>query len=141
MSFLQSFWTPDNIAGVTPTTNLYGQTITFSGNLEITEAYAAGNTAEAYILFLDSSSSYFDVGGATLDVTSLSGGSFSLEATVPASGLNIVQVGFRNMGIEGTAGEMTVSNLSVTAVPEPTTTALLGGLVVLGVVLMRRRKR
>ena len=55
VSFQQNFWTPDNNAGVTPTTDLYGQTVTFSGTVTVTEAYAPGNSAIAFIQVLDGS--------------------------------------------------------------------------------------
>lgn len=42
---------------------------------------------------------------------------FSLTTTVPASGLNNVTVGFRNTGVEGTPGEIRVSNLAFTVAP------------------------
>lgn len=141
MNFQANLWTPDNNAGVTPTVDLYGQTVTFSGNAVVTEAYAAGNTAEAFIQFLDQG--YAQTFIETVDVTGLaSGGAFEISALVPSgAALNIVQVGFINSGIEGTAGEMTVSNLSVTAVPEPSLMAAAAGLAGLGVVFMRRRLR
>jgi hypothetical protein len=141
MNFQANLWTPDNNAGVTPTVDLYGQTVTFSGNAVVTEAYAAGNTAEAFIQFLDQG--YAQTFIETVDVTGLpSGGAFEVSALVPSgAALNIVQVGFINSGIEGTAGEMTVSNLSVTAVPEPSLMAAVAGLAGLGVVFMRRRLR
>jgi len=121
MSFQQNFWTPDNNAAVTPTVDLYNQTITFSGTVNVTEAFAAGNTSVAFIQFLDQS--YNSTAFVTADVST--SGSFSFNAVAPASGLNIIQVGFRNSGIEGTAGEIEISNLSTTAVPEPATFSLL----------------
>ena len=132
MTVQQNFWTPDNNATVTPTVDLYGQTITFSGTALVTEAYAAGNTGEVFIQFLDQS--WNSVAYVAADITTLGpSGAFSLDAVTPANGLNIIQVGFRNSGIEGTAGQMTVSNLSVDAIPEPATMGLMGifgGLVV-----------
>jgi hypothetical protein len=140
MSFQQNFWTPDNNAGVGATVDLYGQTITFSGNAQVTETYAPGNTGLVFIQFLDQS--YNSVAFVTADVSTLdASGAFSLEAVTPASGLNIIQIGFRNSGIEGTAGQMTISNLSLTAVPEPSTYALGFGVLALGVVLLRRRRK
>jgi hypothetical protein len=140
MSFQQNFWTPDNNAGETPTVDLYGQTITFTGNAQVTEAYAPGNTGLVFIQFLDQS--FNSVAFVNVDVSTLdASGAFSLEAVAPASGLNTIQIGFRNSGIEGTAGQMTISNLSLTAVPEPSTYALGFGVLALGVVLLRRRRK
>ncbi|WP_372794109.1 hypothetical protein [Pontiella sp.] len=136
MSFQQNFWTPDNNAGVTPTTDLYNQTLTFSGNVLVLEPYAAGNTGVAFIQFLDQS--YNSTAFVTADVTT--SGAFSFDAVVPASGLNIIQVGFRNSGIEGTAGEIAISDLSVTAIPEPSTMAFVG-LFGGALLLIRRRTR
>jgi hypothetical protein len=134
MSFQQNFWTPDNNAGVTPTVDLYDQLITFSGTIEVTEAFAAGNTSVAFIQFLDQG--YGATAFVTNDVTS--SGAFSIQALAPSSGLNIIQVGFRNSGIEGTAGEITISDLSVTAIPEPATFAFMG--IFGGAVLFIRRR-
>lgn len=137
MSFQQNFWTPDNNAGVTPTTDLYDQTITFSGTVNVTEAFAGGNTSVAFIQFLDQS--YNSTAFVTADVTS--SGNFSIDALAPSAGaLNIIQVGFRNSGIEGTAGEIEVSNLSVTAIPEPSTIAFVG-LFGGAMLFIRRRTR
>lgn len=141
MNFQANLWTPDNSDGVTPTVDLYGQTVTFSGNAEVSEAYADGNSGEAFLQFLDQG--YAQTFIETVDITDLgSGGAFEISALVPSdAALNIVQVGFINSGVEGTAGEMTVSNLSVTAVPEPSLMAAVAGLAGLGVVFVRRRLR
>lgn len=134
MTIQQNFWTPDNNAAVTPTTDLYGQTITFSGTALVTEAYAAGNTGQVFIQFLDQG--WNAVAYVAADVSTLGpSGAFSINAVAPAGGLNIIQVGFRNSGIEGTAGQMTVSNLSV--VPEPATIGLFA-ISGIGILLMRR---
>ena len=136
MTIQQNFWTPDNNAGV-PGMDLYNQTLTFSGIAQVTEAYAAGNLGEVFIQFLDQN---FDaVGYFPADVSLLGpSGEFSVSAATPAGGLNIIQVGFRHTGIEGTAGEMTVSNLSL--VPEPSTYALIVGMALGLLVWFRRRK-
>ncbi len=111
----------------------------------ISEAYAAGNTGEVFIQFLDKG--YSPTFLQSVDLTSLSSdGAFSLSAMIPSDAdLNIVQVGFRNSGIEGTLGEMTVSNLSVVrdeglaVIPEPSALGLLVGLC--GLALAARRRR
>jgi hypothetical protein len=140
MTFQQNFWTPDNNAGVGTTVDLYGQTVTFSGIAQVTEAYASGNGGIAFIQFLDTT--YNATFIESVDVSTLGpSGAFSLSVLAPDNGLNIIQVGFRNSGIEGTAGEMTISNLSVTAVPEPSVYALAASLLALGVVMLRRRRR
>ena len=140
VSFQQNFWTPNNNAGVTPTTDLYGQTVTFSGTVSVTEGYAPGNSAIAFIQVLDAS--YGAAVFESVDVLNLSGGTFSIQATVPSAPalMNIVQVGFRNSGTVSTAGEIMISNLSVTAVPEPSTYALILGVIGLAVVWKRRHR-
>jgi hypothetical protein len=139
MSFQQNFWTPDNNAGVTPTSNLYDQIVTFTGNAQVTQAYASGNQGEAFIQFLDFN--YNAVAYVAVDVSTLGpSGAFSLSAATPMDGLNIIQIGFRNSGIEGTSGQMTISNLSFTssAIPEPGSLLLLG-LGSCGLLIRRRR--
>lgn len=138
MSFQQNFWTPNNNAGVPAGADLYGMSITFSGIAQVTEAYAPGNLGEVFIQFLDFG--YNSTLYQALDVSSLpASGEFSITVLVPNDGLNIVQVGFRNTGIEGTAGQMTISNLDFVAIPEPSTYALAFGLLALGFAAWRRR--
>ncbi len=135
MTIQQNFWTPDNTESL-PGVDLYGQTLTFSGTALVTEPYAPGNLGEIFIQFLDQS--WNAIGYFPTDVSALGpSGAFSITATVPDSGLNIVQVGFRNSGIEGTAGEMTVSGLVL--VPEPGSFGLLA-LGALGISMVRRRR-
>jgi hypothetical protein len=140
MTIQQNFWTPDNKNNVTSTLDLYNQTLTFRGIAQVTEAYAAGNSGEVFIQFLDQNFDqigYFAQDVALLDPVGL----FELTATAPAGGLNIIQIGFRNSGIEGTAGQMTVSNLSLAAIPEPSTyAAILAAVMGLVVIGFRRRK-
>ena len=90
--------------------DLYNLEIVFTGNAVVTQPYAAGNLGQAFIQFLDQS--YNSVAFVAVDVTTLGpDGAFSLTATTPADGLNIIQIGFRNSGIEGTSGQMTISNV------------------------------
>jgi hypothetical protein len=144
MTLQQNFWTVDNTASVPAGALNYGDTFTFSGNAAVSEAYAPGNVGLVFIQFLDKGwgATFFE----SIDVSTLpADGFFSLSTTIPAdASLNIVQVGFRNSGIEGTAGEMTISNLSVTlggitVIPEPSMLSLLGGVLALAFVARRRR--
>lgn len=138
MTVQQNFWTPDNNASVTPTVNLYGQQLTFTGIARVTQPYANSNVGQAFIQFLDQNFAavgYFPVDVSTLGPT----GAFSITADTPASGLNIIQIGFRNSGIESTAGEMTISALNLVAVPEPGSLCLIG-LGAIGIGFVRRRR-
>ncbi|MCC5838692.1 MAG: PEP-CTERM sorting domain-containing protein [Opitutales bacterium] len=139
MTFQQNFWTPDNNAGVPSGPDLYNLELVFTGTVVVSEAYAAGNLGQAFIQFLDQS--YNAVAFVSVDVTTLGpDGEFSLTALTPADGLNIIQIGFRNSGIEGTAGQMTISNISLAVIPEPSTYALIFGFLGLAWVLYRRRR-
>lgn len=205
MSFQQAFWTPDGpLTG--NVVNLYGQVVTFAGDIEITQAYTMGaianvsvvsstilpaeagqtytgvvpfltdtglgctfdisrdgtgavstvkiidpgngfttssgiyikgsllggedntddvllmpsdvadSTAEVFIEFLDNGETPTPE-SIVVDVTSQGPGPvpFSLSATCPVSSLNVVIVGFRHRGVEGTNGQIQVSNLSLIA--------------------------
>lgn len=125
MSVYQDFWAPENSLGIRPFHELRGRGLIFSGTADITEAYAAGNTGEVFIQVLDLN--FGVVQEASVDISVLDEdasngttmdpvtGIFNIQINVTTSNINTVRVGFRNTGIEGTAGEMTVSNLSAFA--------------------------
>lgn len=114
-----------------------GETVVFSGNFSVTTPFDVGNTGTAFIKILDTSWSTTTF--LTADV-STSGGVFQLTSVVPVGGINAFQVGFAVMGPAGSAGSMTVSNLSLVAVPEPSVLPLLGGLALVGFIFGRRRR-
>jgi len=76
------------------------------------------STVEIFIEFLDGTFAPI-APSVSLDVTSQGFGPkpFSLQATCPPGGLNVVVVGFRHRGIEGTVGRVSISNVSLTAAP------------------------
>jgi hypothetical protein len=72
--------------------------------------------------------------------------SFTSTASVPAVNDFALTDAFTTFAIGFSGGldsgsTMDISNLTVTAVPEPATYALLSGLFTLGLILVRRRRR
>ncbi|MGC9450417.1 MAG: hypothetical protein ACP5I4_03130 [Oceanipulchritudo sp.] len=124
-SFQQNFFTPDNSDGVSPTYNLYGQVLTLTGEVDVTEAYSGGNVGQIGVQFLTSPN--YGVGAETIYISDISvvdtdgsdgtimnaDGTFSITVTAPSAGLNIIQIVFRNLintptSLGGT-GEMTIN--------------------------------
>jgi hypothetical protein len=94
-----------------------------------------------YMIVLDPNDNFATVAS---DVVPLSVGIQSVSITVPSTtidGDNIVEFGFRVRGniLSGT-DPIGGAFASVTAVPEPSTYALIGGLLALGIVRYRRRR-
>ncbi len=140
MTFQQNFWTPDNNVSVTPTVDLYDTIIQFTGKAVVTEAYAPGNQGLVFIQFLDQS--WNAVYLNAIDVSTLPpSGEFSITAATPSGGLNIIQIGARNIGIEGTAGAMTLSDFRLTIVPEPAAYPLIAAVLSLCALALRRRRQ
>jgi hypothetical protein len=87
-----------------------------TSTLVVTEV--ADSTVEVFIEFLDSSFNPI-APSVSLDLTAQGSGKlpFRLQATCPSGGLNVVTVGFRHRGLEGSLGQIEVSNVSLTASP------------------------
>ena len=83
-----------------------GKDLTFTGSVAIEEAFPAGTSAIAFIRI-------FDAGFNTTDIATsvTSGGDFTLQASIPASGVPIVQVGLETTGPTGSGGRLAASGL------------------------------
>lgn len=83
-----------------------GKDLTFTGSVAIEEAFPAGTSATAFIRI-------FDGGFNTTDIATpvTSGGDFTLQASIPASGVPIVQVGLETTGPTGSGGRLVASGL------------------------------
>lgn len=117
-----------------------GQTLTFSGNVD-SATLDSRYGAVAFIKVLDVDAGYATIANETVSITST--GAFSLSYDV-AAGNYIGQVGFAVTGLNANPatdwGNVQVSGLSATAVPEPSTYALIAGFAAFIFVAIRRRK-
>ena len=117
-----------------------GQTLTFSGNVDVATLDSRYN-AVAFIKVLDVAAGYATTVFETASITST--GAFSLTYDV-AEGNYIGQVGFQMTGLNANPstdwGSVQISGLSATAVPEPSTYALIAGFAAFLFVAIRRRK-
>ena len=117
-----------------------GQTLTFSGTVD-SATLDSRYGAVAFIKVLDVDAGYAEIAFETASITST--GAFSLSHDV-AAGNYIGQIGFQMTGINANPdtdwGNVQISGLSATAVPEPSTYALLAGLAAFLFVAIRRRK-
>ncbi|MEY3000354.1 MAG: hypothetical protein RL648_568 [Verrucomicrobiota bacterium] len=112
---------------------LRGQTVNFSGTVQsntLTQDY----TAIAIIKVLDANAGY---SLAFSDSAPLVAGNFNLSLQIPAGTNYIPQYGFQVVGPNAPSGHG-FGSVVVTAVPEPSTVALLGGLGALIFVAVRR---
>jgi hypothetical protein len=112
-----------------------GQTFSFSGNVDSSTLDSRYNIV-AVIKSLGSA-------GDSLETVSISStGAFSLTKEVAAG--NVAQLGFMMTGINANGatdwGNVQISGLSATAVPEPSTYAMIAGLAAFLFVAIRRRK-
>ena len=84
-----------------------GLRLTYTGTVVLEEEFASGSTATAFIrVFSAGFGSFID---HTASVTA--GGNFSVEASIPTSDVEAVQIGFESTGIPGSAGRLAASAL------------------------------
>ena len=76
--------------------------------MAIDEAFAAGSGAKAFIRIFNPDYSFTDIAASVIG-----GGSFTLHASVPSSGVPIVQVGLETTGFTGDAGQLTATGLTL----------------------------
>ena len=91
----------------------------------------SSSTANAVTSFLGSTSGTFS---QTYDISEFGGGDFSI-----ADVSNVLAVFTVNANAAG-VGAISIDNFNMTAIPEPGAYALLGGLLALGHVMVRRRR-
>ncbi len=119
---------------------LLGQTVNFeyevlSNTLDGSTTESGSYTAVAFIKLLDAGYAVVDSVSAPLDV-----GMNTLTLVIPDTAGYHPQFGFELVGDNAPTVDANLGSVTIAAVPEPATFALLGGLAVLGVVLVRRRK-
>ncbi len=83
-----------------------GLSLTYTGSVAIEEAFPAGTEAIAFIRIFDAGYNFTDV--ATSIIT---GGDFTLQATIPSSGIPIIQVGVETSGPTGSDGRLAATSL------------------------------
>ena len=115
------YWSPENSLGIRPFTNLRGRTVSFQGNVTVSEAYDPGNEGQIFIQIFDTDNNSVmykalnlpednpSTGDYDYIYYTKSTGAFQIRTIIPESDINSVWVGFRNSGIVGTAGEMTIN--------------------------------
>lgn len=117
-----------------------GQTLTLSGNVDVA-TLDSRYSANAFIKVLDVDAGYATVALESVSITST--GAFSLSYDV-AEGNLIGQIGFNVLGLNANPstdwGSVQISGLTATAVPEPSTYALIAGFAAFMFVAIRRRK-
>ena len=118
-----------------------GQTLTFSGNVSAFSLDSRYNTV-AFIKTLDANSGYATVQNETVSISST--GDFALTLDVNEGNNFIAQIGFTMLGLNANPdtdwGNVQFQNLAATAVPEPSTYAILAGLAAFLYMAIRRRK-
>lgn len=86
---------------------MQGLDVTYTGTVIVEEAFAGGATANAFIRVFNTGYSSFEDYFASVTST----GDFTLQATIPASGIEAVQIGFETTGTPGSNGRIAASAL------------------------------
>ena len=84
--------------------DVQGLSLNFSGTVTIEQAFANGNEAKAFIRIFNPDFSFTDVTESVL-----TGGNFDIKATIPSSGIQMVQIGFETLGPTGSDGRLAAS--------------------------------
>jgi len=117
-----------------------GQTLTFSGTVD-SYTLDSRSSVSASIKTLDVNGGWATVQNEAVSITSA--GDFSINLDVLA-GAYVAQIGFVTTGLNANEatdwGNVSISNLSASAVPEPSTYALIAGFAAFVFVAIRRRK-
>jgi len=107
------------------------------GNLE------APTTAEAFLKTVDPGAGFAETNLVTANMTAIPGtwGTYSLSLPIDASlEGQLFQIGFASTATNYNGSGVFYDNVSLSIVPEPSTYALVGGLVVLLAGILRRRR-
>ena len=124
-----TFWANDFVFGWGAHPGFSGSQYNLGGGSTTTVS-----TANAVTSFLGGTSGTFS---QTYDISGFAGGSDFSIADVS----NVLAVFTTNIGAVGDGdGAISIDNFNMTAIPEPGTYALLGGLLALGYVMVGRRK-
>lgn len=126
--------TPDNTAW-------NGQTLTFAGTIDAFDLDSRYETV-AFIKTLDSANGWATVQNEQVAITST--GDFSISLDVNEGSQFVAQIGMTMRGINANPatdwGSVSFSGLTASAVPEPSTYALIAGFAAFIFVAIRRRK-
>ena len=136
---VQNYWAPGTVAGVSESLN-HDHFLVYNGSAMSQSFFGnAGDILSFYSSFLTYDGPFIDVAVVTLDgsISPLFG---AFSATLTTTGVHQLGIGIFNTNDGLLPSALFVDNVTLTAVPEPTTFVLLGsGLV--GLIVIHRRTR